>query len=147
MFCFFRKEDLSKFSPDTRKIIMKTIGQKYDFVKKMTRQKVQELFSVMMEIDVRILDIHVFSITLDLHIVSVSWCQFFYILLQKCFISYFYLKLTGVENENSEAELMIGLIAMVVTTMNSGLKELFPLSSYLGFNFNYIALYFHINIY
>ncbi|XP_035828367.1 uncharacterized protein LOC101855140, partial [Aplysia californica] len=44
-------DDLRKFSVDTRKVIIKTIGQRYDFVKRMTRQKIQEIFSVMMELD------------------------------------------------------------------------------------------------
>ncbi|RUS79900.1 hypothetical protein EGW08_012338, partial [Elysia chlorotica] len=44
-------DDLRRFSVETRKVILQTIGSNYCYVKKMTRQRVQELFDVMMEID------------------------------------------------------------------------------------------------
>ena len=47
-----RAEDLRHFSVDTRKMVLKALGQNYAFVEKMTRQKMQEIFAVLMEVDV-----------------------------------------------------------------------------------------------
>ncbi|KAK3760541.1 hypothetical protein RRG08_022825 [Elysia crispata] len=44
-------DDLRRFSETTRKVILQTMGKEYSYVKKMTRQRAQELFDVMMEVD------------------------------------------------------------------------------------------------
>ncbi|GFN96319.1 stereocilin [Plakobranchus ocellatus] len=44
-------DDLRKLSTETRKVILQTMGQEYSYVKRMTRQRAQQLFDVMMDLD------------------------------------------------------------------------------------------------